>query len=366
MTLRIVECSGSHRDFGRSHGEAMRDSVSANVSLFEEYFTKRGSEMHEVVDAACDWMTYLNNAAPDYVEEMRGISEGANLHIRSVAMLNARHEIGYGLLAKQAATLSMPLLDGCTSAGLLPDSVSGGATLLAQTLDGLGGLRGSIFAGKRTSSDGLSSFALYEAGSAGPSAGLNSNGIGFVYNTLLTSADGRVPKSDPFRLRCKMILESKSFDGAIKAIVQKDRFTSINYLIGHAIGEVINIETSPNMRRYLYPEQGIVTHANHFEPGSPATSEWERFVPDTLFRSRRFDRHLRRQNGDITIDYILDGLKDHFSFPASICLHPDHSTAGGRSASTLSAVILDLTNGTMTATDGPPCEAEPQTFYLNA
>ena len=127
----------------------------------------------------------------------------------------------------------------------------------------------------------------------------------------------------PFRLRCRSILEAGTFDAAIRAVVHSDRSTSMNYLIGHAEGEIISIEASPNAKRYLYPENGMVTHANHFEPGGDIVSEWERFVPDTLFRSRRFERHLRPQFGAIDVDHIMAGLKDHFSYPSSICLHPE-------------------------------------------
>jgi isopenicillin-N N-acyltransferase-like protein len=110
----------------------------------------------------------------------------------------------------------------------------------------------------------------------------------------------------------------------------------------------------------------MITHANHFEPGGSIVSEWERFLPDTLFRSKRFDRHLRPRLGRIDVDHIVTGLKDHFSYPSSICLHPDSGNASGRQASTLSAVVVDLKQLRLFATDGPPCEAPLQQFELAA
>jgi isopenicillin-N N-acyltransferase-like protein len=365
MTLQFINFAGSRRDRGRQHGEAMRERIASNMEVFLKLFVARGADPNAVQQEAKAWLAFLETTSPNYAEEVYGISEGANVPAESVTMLNVRQEIGFRLLARQAVKLSNLMTDGCTSAGLLPEATAENATILAQTIDGLAAVRGTLFVARSAQNDKPSSLAIFEAGCVGPSAGLNDAGIGFVYNSLLTTADGCGAMAPPFRLRCQSILEATTFEAAIRVVVHKDRSTSINYLMGHAEGEVIDIEAAPHAKQYLYPENGVITHANHFEPGGSIVSEWERFLPDTLFRSRRLDRHLRARLGRIDIDYIMAGLKDHFSYPSSICLHPDRNPSG-RQACTLSTVVVDLKHLRLLATDGPPCEAPLQQFELAA
>jgi len=333
--------------------------------MFMTFFESRGADRTEVQAQAKNWAVFLRTVSPRYVEEICGISEGAGIPEESIVMLNVRHEIGFRLLARQVMRLSCVAMGGCTSAALLPEATAGNSTLLAQTIDGLATLRGKLFVGRNVKSN-RPSLGVFEAGSVGPTCGLNSAGIGFVINSMLTAADGRGAMTPPFRFRCRAMLEAATFDAAIRVVVHEDRNTSMNYLIGHADGEIIDIETSPDAKRCLYPHDGVITHANHFEPGGAIASEWERFLPDSLFRSSRFDRHLRRRLGRIDADHIMTGLKDHFSYPSSICLHPDTGNGSGRHATTLSAVVIDLKQLRLFATDGPPCEAPLQQFELAA
>jgi isopenicillin-N N-acyltransferase-like protein len=365
MTLKFISFAGSPRDRGRQHGETMRNEIAANAEVFLKYFCSRGSDQEKIQEEAKRWLAFLPSISSDFVEELLGVAEAANLPAESVTMLNVRHEIGFRLLARQAIELSGLTVDGCTSVGLLPEATSGNSTILAQTIDGLAAVRGTMFVGQSGKSNKPSSLGVFEAGCVGPTAGLNNAGVGLVCNSLLTAMDICGRMTAPFKLRCRSILEARTFDAAIKVVVQKDRSSSMNYLIGHTDGEVISIETSPNAKRCLYPENGMVTHANHFEPGGSIVSEWERFVPDTLFRSRRFERHLRPKFGEIDVDYIMAGLKDHFSYPSSICLHPDQHPSG-RQGSTISAVVIDLKELRLFATDGPPCGAPLQKFELAA
>ncbi len=366
MALKFVRLEESPLARGRQHGETMREEIGSNVEVFWGYFGARGADREVLRAESIAWFGFIEKLSPKLGEELRGIAEGSNLPLDQIVMLNVRHEIGFRLLAKQAMHLSNPTPDGCTAVGVVPTATEHRGTILAQTIDGLASMLGSLFVGSVSDSNKPASLAVYEAGSVGPSTGLNGAGIGFVYNSLLTGADGRGPMTTPFRLRCRSILEARTFDAALRAIVQKDRYTSINYLIGHAEGEIVDIEAAPSTKRYLYPEGGMITHANHFEPGGPAASEWERFLPDTLFRARRLDRHLRPRLGHVEIDHVIEGLKDHFSYPSSICLHPDRDNASGRQASTLSAVIVDLENLRLFATDGPPCSSALQQFDLAA
>ncbi|MET3909880.1 isopenicillin-N N-acyltransferase-like protein [Bradyrhizobium sp. S3.3.6] len=362
MSLKFISFAGAPRERGRQHGEIMRSEIAENAEFYLKRFCAYGTDQKTVQSEAECWLSFLEKLSPEYVDELRGVAEAANRPVETLTMLNIRHEIWLRLMARRAVDLSNLVLDGCTSAGLMPDATREGTAMLAQTIDGQAAICGTLFVGKMPRGNTVSWLGIFEAGSVGPTAGLNEVGIGLACNSLLTAIDGRGRMTAPYKLRSRSILEARTFDRAISVIINTDPIISMNYLIGHAQGEIISIETSPNAKRYLYPEHGIITHANHFEPGGIIASEWERFVPDSPFRSRRFARHLRSKLGAIDVDHIMAGLKDHFSYPASICCHP---AEGSWPNSTLAAVILDLQRLTLFATDGPPCGAPLQRFELS-
>jgi isopenicillin-N N-acyltransferase-like protein len=345
----------------------MRDDIRANIETYLTRFGAGQDGRSEVLNNCELWQKYIADNCKSYYEELSGIAEGASVSTALIVLLNVRHEIGFRLLARQAIRFSGVALDeigGCTSVGLLPSATAERHTIIAQTIDGIAAARGTLFVGRIKEADHPSSLAVYEAGCVGPSAGLNEEGIGFVYNSLLTATDGTGPNSIPFRSRTKDILEAKTLDAALRAVVRYDRNTSINFMIAHSDGELVNIEAAPHKKRYLYPVDGMITHANHFEPDGGISSEWERFLPDTLFRSQRVGRRLRGRLGSIKIDDLVRELSDHFSYPCSICLHPDPDGPSGRQGITLSAVFIDLSSKQLFATDGPSCEASLQVFQL--
>lgn len=361
MSLKFIDFVGVPRERGRQHGEIMRLEITANAEFFLSYFCGCGMKQDAMQAEAERWLFFLEQFSANYVEELQGIAEAANLPVRTIAMLNVWYEMMARLLARELVDERDIVFNGCTSAGLMPEATAEGTTLLAQTIDGHAPMCGTMFIGKVPRSNKPSWLGVFEAGGAGPIAGLNDMGIGVVINGLLTRFDGRGPLTAPTKLRCRSILEEQTFDRAIREVIKGRHSTSINYLIGHAEGEMISIETSPLMKRYLYPEAGLVTHANHFEAPEESASELEQFVPSTLFRSKRFGRHLRSRLGSVDVSHVLRGLQDHFSYPASICVHPDKNTSG-RQAATLAAVIVDLKKLVLFATDGPPCNAPLQQF----
>jgi len=148
--------------------------------------------------------------------------------------------------------------------------------------------------------------------------------------------------------------------------VQTDRCCSTNFLIGHAEGEIIDIEATPDYCSYLYPDNGLVTHANHLVRETRIASEFERIAPHSLYRANRFERLLRRNAGEIGIDTIHAGLSDHFSAPASICRHPDTTLPEAKRVISVASVAIDLNDRTMYVTDGQPCQSDYQRIPLVA
>ena len=121
--------------------------------------------------------------------------------------------------------------------------------------------------------------------------------------------DGANGFRKPFHVRCKEILDAWTFDKALLPMVQTDRCCSTNFLIGHADGEIIDIEATPDYCSYYVSHNGLVTHANHLVRETRIASEFERIAPHSLYRANRLERLLRRNCGRDRIETIHSFLR---------------------------------------------------------
>ncbi len=126
-------------------------------------------------------------------------------------------------------------------------------------------------------------------------------------------------------------------------------------MIGHSDGEIIDLETSPDQVAYLRPEEGIITHSNHFVAPGHGKSQMEKIAPSTLYRASRLRRLLLRNANSISLENMKEATSDHFGAPNAICRHPNEATPPAKRTMTAGAVLIDLNDGVMHVADGPPC-----------
>ena len=374
IELRVLDLFSDPRERGIVHGREMRSEIKANLTTYMERFETGGAKKSAVLEQSEAWAAFIARDNPEYAEEMTGIAGGANLSLTEVALLNARYEIGYCVFGSEAQSVNKPSgmeQEGCTSFGLMPEMTAHGHTVIGQNWDWLAKLQGRVFLMrvKRTSQPGLGKpdfVGFTEAGIAGCKIGVNQAGIGLCVNGLVTLRDGANGFRKPFHVRCREILDAWTFDKALLPVVQTDRTCSTNFLIGHADGEIIDIEATPDYCSYIYPQDGLVTHANHLVRETRVASQFERIAPHSLYRANRLERLLRRNSGSIDLQTIHTALSDHFSTPASICRHPDTTLPEPKRVISVTAAAIDLNELTLYVTGGPPCETNFQAVPLHA
>lgn len=372
--LTVLELPAEPRERGRIHGREMRGAIRANCDTYLERFEAGGAKPAAVLEQSDAWAEFLERDTPEYGEEMAGIAEGAGLSITEIALLNARYELAYCVFGAEAQSLNAAAIveqEGCTAFGLLPELTAIGHTIIGQNWDWLEKLAGRVFIMRvqRSSEPGSGKpdfVGFTEAGIAGCKIGVNAAGIGLCVNGLVTARDGANGFRRPFHVRCREILDAWTFDKALLPVVQTDRCCSTNFLIGHAEGEIIDIEATPDYCSYMYPEDGVATHANHLVCEKRIASQFERIAPHSLYRAKRLERMLRRSGGEIGVESIHRMLSDHFSAPASICRHPDTTLPEAKRVITVAAAAIDLNARTLYITDGPPCQAPFQSVPLHA
>jgi isopenicillin-N N-acyltransferase like protein len=372
--LTVLELGSDPRERGVIHGRAMRNQIRDNYATYVDRFKAGGAKLPVILEQSDGWAAFIARDNPEYSEEMLGIAAGSGLSLTEIAMLNARYELTYSVFGSEAqsANSSAPLeQEGCTAFGLLPEMTASGHTLIGQNWDWLARVRGRVFVMRVRRSvesrKGKPDFIGFtEAGIAGCKIGVNEAGIGLCVNGLVTASDGANGFRKPFHVRCKEILDAWTFDKALLPIVQTNRCCSTNFLVGHAEGEIINIEATPDYCAYMYPEDGLITHSNHLVRETRVTSEFERIAPHSLYRAKRLERLLRRKIPNIGIDTIHATLSDHFSAPASICRHPDQTLPEPKRVISVASFAIDLHDRVMHVTDGQPCQAAYQAISLRA
>jgi isopenicillin-N N-acyltransferase-like protein len=126
----------------------------------------------------------------------------------------------------------------------------------------------------------------------------------------------------------------------------------------------VDIETSPDRATRRYPEDGIVTHSNHFLDEGHGESLLEKVAPNTLRRVERIRRLLAAPREPLAFEHMRTAATDHSGAPYGICRHPDETQPGVRRTMTVGAVLIDLDARTMHVANGPPCSNDYVAFAL--
>jgi len=120
-------------------------------------------------------------------------------------------------------------------------------------------------------------------------------------------------------------------------------------------GSAINLETTPEARYWLQPENGIMVHANHFKcpiARAAVTDIGLMRCPESLYRDQRLLDLFNKHRGAITIDTFKEGFQDRFGAPDAILRSPK-ARPGGNISGTVATIIMDTTANTMFVAPSP-------------
>jgi isopenicillin-N N-acyltransferase like protein len=353
--LPVISLKGNPGEVGFQHGTRCREMIQENVHLYFQLFKHYAAlDRSQAISLARRFVTVLLDFDPAILEEIRGIAEGAGLEFEEVLALNCRTELMYP--AKSAT-------GECTSLAVLPEAAAGGEVLIGQNWDWKPHLKHStvILDIEQEGKPGV--VTLTEAGIVGK-IGLNSAGLGACLN-ILKSPIGMV--GVPIHVLMRSLLNCERLGDALQKIVSRNRASNNNCLLAHADGAALDFEMAPDQWDCLYPEKGVLVHANHFtserlKPLDTGVVEY----PDTLLRFGRARQELLRRAGRITVGDFKEILRDHLNHPDSICRHPDERDPELEQAQTVASIIMDLTRREVHVAPGPPCENEYHSLKFKA
>lgn len=342
----LVEISGPPRERGRQYGEQAAARIRRGIDAYGAQLARDSLSGEALAETVARFVPTIASFDGTYLEEMRGIAEGAGTRFEDIVLLNARTEV-LKLARRRAAAAAAPDADGCTGVAVLPSATTAGRLIHAQNWDWRAECAETSVVLRIRRADGPDILTFTEAGGLARS-GLNEAGIAITANYLESDRD-YVRLGVPLALIRRKVLETPHFALALRAAYATPKSASNNLIVSQAQGVAIDLECAPDETFQVMPEQGLLVHANHWR--SPVALAKLRDTgiantPDTLYRDLRIDALLRPALGRIDRAAVAAALADDWQSPWSVC-RPPHPNMSGIVTATVATIVMEPALGEM-------------------
>lgn len=362
LPVKVVRMRGTDFEAGVAYGQQAADEIRISIARYTAVFGDAGiATWDEACAHALQYREVIAERAPGSLDQLEGIAEGAGLRLADVLALNTRSELMFAVSAADFPE------DGCTSVAIGPERSANGHSLLAQNWDWTVAAGESVVLLLREGHDRPGYVALVEAGLLSKT-GINTAGLGLCTNTLVSTTDRGEPTGLPYHVFLHELIQTERISDGLQYLYATPRGLSANYLLMHADGAVLDIETTgggPEGLAHLTATDGVITHTNHFkDPRLALTDRRVRESSSTVVRLDRINRRLAAAGGKIGREDVLDALRDHANYPLSVCMHGDPRKPEVRRSGTLATVFYDLETLQVWLAVGNPCEVDFVSFSL--
>lgn len=348
-----IECGGSNHEIGRAYGRARGAELGLALDAFFELFQlipeRPGRD--QVCAAAENLLRNAKRVLPDQVAFIRGQADGAEVDFREMFAQHCFLE----LLFHYRAVTAM-----CTSFALTGPATVGGQTIVGQNVDWF--CSSPIDLLHMEHEDGGRCFAVCLSGV--PLYFLTSAGLANAANLTLGPPrmdEGRVPAT----LCIAASMRRASLDEALA--VFRDSVGGLAYChYADGNGRMAGIESLGGDHEQLLPENGVLTHSNHYETARFQAEDWsEQVVPCTKNRGERIRALVRERFGQLTPEVMMEIMRDHQNHPSGLCRHRDPDAPEVAASETRASIIMTPADRTMRVAFGTPCEREYHTYTLD-
>jgi isopenicillin-N N-acyltransferase-like protein len=249
-----VRVSGSHREIGRQIGEACREKVVHSIENARALLAEAYEQLELTWDGAQiqsrKYLPFAEERYPQYVDEMRGIAEGANMPFDEVVTLNTM----------EAVTTDALHLTRCTSFAVNEERTADGHILAGHNEDWVPEDEDDVYVVHAKPEDEPPFLAMSYGGLL-PNIGFNTHGV-------LQLIDSVYPKDSrigiPRLVVARAVLASKTPAEAIRKALVPHRAAGYNHLLVHQSGELYSVEVSARKFDLLYGLDGYMAHTNHY------------------------------------------------------------------------------------------------------
>jgi isopenicillin-N N-acyltransferase-like protein len=360
----FVDVHGTPRERGRQYGAAAADRTRKSVEVYARQLRDLGYDWPEIRGFVIDFLPKMEEFAPELVEEMRGIAEGATVDFEAIALINCRTEVMQLAHRRKGIVEDDP--DGCTGAVIMGEASADGSVIHGQNWDWRAECADTAIVLRVRREDGPDVLTFTEAGGLARN-GMNSVGTAITANYLESDRDYKLGIGIPLPLIRRKALELEHFALSLRTIAVTPKSASNNMILSNAGGFAIDFECAPDETFPLYPEDGLLVHANHWispvalgklrEAGTPST-------PESFYRDWRVKQILKAKHGKLTAEDMKAAFFDDFGTPYAVCRPPRPSQHGNLSA-TVAMVIMRPAEGIMEVAPLPALNRTFTTYSLD-
>lgn len=344
---------GKPYERGYQHGSQAREMVHSGVAFYSQMWERNiGRSRGDLLDLAAKFEPMVGNYDAEILAEMEGVAAGAGLSLAEVMVVNARYELMLSALFSDGAA------GECTALAAAPEATTDGHTLIGQNWDWVSEARSRSLLLEIQQRGRPDILTHVEAGFMGHK-GLNSAGLGMCANAMSSTSD-RFEPAVPAWVLARAVLNCSTLNEVVDAMERARRIASINFMVASRTGEIAAVEVSPVDVRVVHPTKGRLAHGNVFADLSPERGLQDRLAslyPQFCQRAERACSLMAA--GEISLARLQTMLSDHGNRPESICRHPEDQPADAPPAiilDTVVSVLMDLSEGVLYITGGPPCQ----------
>jgi len=323
-----VKTGGSHRemgvDFGRAVREVLRDFIVESTSFYKKnsYHDTAYARRH----ALRNFLPQAVRRYPHYVEEVRGIAEGAGVPFEDVFLLTADDEI--------SDLWQKPLKEKCSSVAVKTKKGS----FIIHNEDYPLRYHGRLVICQAEPDDAPAFLALtYPYMIAGPSCGMNSAGLGIACDSLNFKPRSRGTLSNFVQ---RDIFASRGIEDVEHRLQISDVTASAVTIVITPKGDarMIELTTFGKGKKHM-GKLGYLAHTNHTRTDGP-DRRCERSSLGSRMRLAVLEHFFSGKVDGINFGYLKKVL-------SSKELESTRKTKDPHASVTLASVILDLSKRTM-------------------
>ena len=358
----LVEIAGRPYERGVAYGRAARERIKRSIRLYADQMRGMDFSWDEIRDIVAGFVPKMDGFAPDLVEEMRGIAAGADCVFEEVALVNGRTEV---IQIGERRAAARAIKDGCTGVIVLPEASAGGALIHAQNWDWKPECVDTAIVLRVRRDDGPDYLTFTEAGGLARS-GFNAAGLAITANYLESDRDFRA-LGIPLPLIRRRYLECAHLADGIRLVATTPKSIANNMMLSTTAGFGIDFECAPDEAFALYPEDGLLVHANHWTSLAALSKLKDTGianVPDSLYRDYRVRQALKPKIGRLTPDDIKAALFDDFGSPYAICRPPSNDGSSSSISATVAMIIMQPALGRMEIAPMPAFNRVFATYQL--
>ena len=322
----LLEVAGLPYDMGMVHGTAFKPLIERSLAVMWELLPV---PVEMAIEYAARSIPYCREQAPELMEELLGIADGAGLEMEEIFTLNAGLDLQ--LSPRQLKNVAAP---DCWTTAVSGEATADGRTYVLWTAEDSARWFETSVLLRVEPPGGLPCLMWTFAGFVGR-PGLNPH---LALSAAAQFAEDCGPGM-PYPFICRKALGMTSTADAVSMIAGYRRMAGMAYTLGDADGNIASINTSAGNCR-------MVDSA----PGWTATAG--RWAEE---RHARIGELLRERWGHNALPELQRLQRDHG--PGALCAH-DGSLA------VLTSFICDVSAREMWLTHGNPCENEYVRYAL--